>query len=78
MLQIENSAKNCISIEMATNASFYIKQHSTSMIPVISPSIKEATTECALDGKHSSAWTLLAASTVIKRNIQSVYPVVNN
>jgi hypothetical protein len=31
----------------------------------------------ALDGKHSSAWTLLAASTVIKRNIQSVYPVVN-
>lgn len=71
----EIKVKTCI--EMATNASFYIKQHSTSMIPVISPSFKEATTECALDGKHSSAWTLLAASTVIKRNIQSVYPVVN-
>jgi hypothetical protein len=47
------------------------------MIPAISPSFKEATTECALDRKHSSAWTLHAASTVIKMNIQSVYLVVN-
>jgi len=72
----EIKVKTCI--EMATNASFYIKQHSASMIPVISPSFKEATTDCALDGKHSSTWTLQAASTVIKRNIQSVYPVVND
>jgi hypothetical protein len=68
---LESSGMICEMCEstLSSHASFYIKQHSASMIPAISPSFKEATTECALDRKHSSAWTLHAASTDTKLSI---------
>lgn len=67
--------KTCI--EMATNAKYYQNAHQTTNIPIISGSLNTATTECCKNGVYSSAWTIHAASTVVKRPVKSVYPVVN-
>ena len=74
-LATELRVRTCI--EMVANKHEYLKKHKQIRINLVSPDYSEAMRECAVNGRFSSAWTISAASTVLKTRIVSVYPPVN-
>lgn len=62
---------------MVANKDEYLKKHKQTRINLVSPDYTEAMYACAVNGRFSSAWTIIAASTVLKTRIVSIYPPVN-
>ena len=62
---------------MVMNRGEHMKKHKQTKINLMSPDYNEAMNNCAVNGTFSSAWTISAASTVLKTRIMSVYPPVN-
>lgn len=74
-LATELRVRTCI--EMVANKDEYLKKHKQTRINLVSPDYTEAMFACAVNGSFSSAWTISAASTVLRTRIVSVYPPVN-
>jgi hypothetical protein len=64
-------------VEMSNFRQFYEAKHRETGLKLVSPDYEQAFRDCALDGAFSSAWTIQAASTVLKRDIVSIYPALN-
>lgn len=62
---------------MTLNESFYVNLYSNINIPLVSTLIEQAKLDRAINGRHSSYWTIHAASNAIERPSKSVYPVVS-
>ncbi len=56
---------------------FYEAKHQETGLWLVSRDYEQAFKDCALDGFFSSAWTMQAAATVLKRDIVSIYPTLN-
>ena len=64
-------------VEMSNFRQFYEAKHQETGLWLVSPDYEQAFKDCALDGFFSSAWTMQAAATVLKRDIVSIYPALN-
>ena len=76
-LSLVNKLRVRTCIEMVANKEMYTRMHQRTGLPLVSPDYSVAMRECAVDGTYSSAWTIAAASTVLKTRVMSVYPPVN-
>ena len=63
---------------MLENGEYYKNLPDSNYIDCLSPDYQTSCCECATQGKFSSAWTIMALSTVIGRPITSVYPRIGN
>ncbi|KAK3103000.1 hypothetical protein FSP39_015680, partial [Pinctada imbricata] len=64
-------------IEMVLYKDYYVSANKHSDIALCSPDIDVAVNDCTQNKSFSSAWTMHAAASVIRRPIKSVYPVIN-
>ncbi|KAK3103858.1 hypothetical protein FSP39_022462 [Pinctada imbricata] len=64
-------------LELIEHKDHYMNCNEHTSIQLVSPSIDEATSNCATLGSFSSSWVLHAAASVLSANIKSVYPLVN-
>ncbi|KAL8578090.1 hypothetical protein ACOMHN_055410 [Nucella lapillus] len=74
-LAVELRVRCCI--EMVVYDSFYRWQENFTDLQRCAPEYQESCVNCATPGEDSSVWTLSALATVVRRNIESVYPSVN-
>ena len=65
------------SVELVLNFEYYKNHHQYRDFMRVSPDLEEACRMCALDRKYSSIFTMQALSSVIGREIVSVYPAIN-
>ena len=75
--ELANVLRQQTAIELAINGTYYKRKHSEKSFSIVSPSYKVACRDAAKNYNYSSAWTIQALSTVIGRDIVSIYPTVN-
>ncbi|XP_069159457.1 vertnin-like [Procambarus clarkii] len=64
-------------IEIIDQCDWYMSQHDNTDLNLVSPDFNEVCLYSAIPGKDSSVMTMYAASSVVNREIISVYPSVN-
>lgn len=64
-------------IELVDQWDWYITHNADTRLHLASPDFEEACLNCALPREYSSGWTMHAASSVVSREIISVYPAIN-
>jgi len=62
---------------MNANKDLYLNQNCTYDFFLLSPDFDIALRECSVNGGYSCIWTMYALTTVLRRNIESVYPTIN-
>ena len=64
-------------IEMVVYEAFYMWQERYKLLSQCAPEYKESCLNCATPNEDSCVWTVSALATVVRKNIESVYPAVN-
>ena len=63
--------------ELVANLQYYKSHSQFESFQLIAPSLETACKDCAKDGAYSSIFTMMALSSVLQREIRSVYPAMN-
>ncbi|XP_039247589.2 uncharacterized protein LOC120325535 [Styela clava] len=72
-----NELRTRTCIEMVNNEDEYIQSDMGRVVCHVSPDYREACVDCTRIGAFSSAWTIMALSNIIKRQVNMLYPPVN-
>lgn len=76
LLASELRLRTCV--EMVTSRDSYLAHPSSDMIHQLSPSYDLALRYCSRESGYTCMWVLFALSSVLRRKIVSIYPVINN
>lgn len=64
-------------VEMLENEKYYNEIPMSDTYRLLSPNYDQAIYDCAINGRYSSVWTVMALASVLRRKVRLVYPPIN-